>query len=205
MPPRILKHASRLVAAASLAGILTGPGAARAEVPASPCSEDVMIVFDASGSMGGNLEQGIATLKPRIDEVRAALAEILPAVSRVRRMGLITYGPGLGHQCNVKLDLTPTPNASELILRKLEGISPAGKTPLTRAVAQAAEVLRLSPASRRYRRPDRWRRDLRRFALRTRQGTQRRRGATDRPRHRFPLEGFLLDRRAQHPGCQVPG
>lgn len=35
----------------------------------------------------------------------------------------------------------PTPNASELILRKLEGISPAGKTPLTRAVAQAAEVL----------------------------------------------------------------
>jgi Ca-activated chloride channel homolog len=141
MPPRILKHASRLVAAASLAGLLTGPGAARAEVPASPCSEDVMIVFDASGSMGGNLEQGIATLKPRIDEVRAALAEILPAVSRVRRMGLITYGPGLGHQCNVKLDLTPTPNASELILRKLEGISPAGKTPLTRAVAQAAEVL----------------------------------------------------------------
>jgi Ca-activated chloride channel family protein len=141
MPPKILKNAARLVVAANLAGLITGPGHARAEVPASPCIEDAMIVFDASGSMGGNLDQGIATLKPRIDEVRAALAEILPAISPIRRIGLITYGPGLGNQCNVKLDLKPTANAADLILRKLDGITPAGKTPLTRAVAHAAEVL----------------------------------------------------------------
>jgi Ca-activated chloride channel homolog len=49
-----------------------------------------MIVFDASGSMAGNLDQGIATLKPRIDEVRSALAEILPTVAHLRRVGLIT-------------------------------------------------------------------------------------------------------------------
>jgi Ca-activated chloride channel homolog len=112
----------------------------RAE-PAAPCTDDAMIVFDAFGSMAGNLNQGIATLKPRIDEVRAALAEILPEATGFRRVGLITYGPGPAQQCNVRLDLKPTPNAANLIMSYLQALSPAGKTPLTRAVKTAAEVL----------------------------------------------------------------
>jgi Ca-activated chloride channel family protein len=87
------------------------------------------------------MDGGIATLKPRIDEVRSALAEVLPTVARVRRVGLITYGPGPGEQCNVKLDLKPTANAASLIMSDLEALSPAGKTPLTTAVAKAADVL----------------------------------------------------------------
>ena len=47
-----------------------------------------MIVFDASGSMAGNVNQGIATTIPRIDEVRGALATVLPTVTRARRVGL---------------------------------------------------------------------------------------------------------------------
>lgn len=100
-----------------------------------------MIVFDASGSMSGNMEGGIGTLKPRIDEVRNALAEILPEATRLRRVGLITYGPGPGEQCNVKLNLKPTANAAGLITHDLEALSPAGKTPLTTAVGKAADVL----------------------------------------------------------------
>ena len=61
-----------------LVALFIGVGPVRADPPAPPCVEDAMIVFDASGSMGGNLDQGIATLKPRIDEVRSALAEVLP-------------------------------------------------------------------------------------------------------------------------------
>jgi Ca-activated chloride channel family protein len=94
--------------------LLVGPNPALAEPKAPPCTEDAMIVFDASGSMAGNLDQGIATLKPRIDEVRSALAEILPTVARVRRVGLITYGPGPYQRCNVKLDLKPTANAADV-------------------------------------------------------------------------------------------
>ena len=124
-----------------LVALFIGVGPVRADPPAPPCVEDAMIVFDASGSMGGNLDQGIATLKPRIDEVRSALAEVLPSVTRLRRVGLITYGPGPGLQCNVKLDLKPTANAAARILRILDGVLPAGKTPLTSAVAQAADVL----------------------------------------------------------------
>ena len=125
-----------------LVGLVAGSLASGAEEKKpSPCTEDAMIVFDASGSMSGNMEGGIGTLKPRIDEVRNALAKILPEATRFRRMGLITYGPGPGEQCNVRLDLKPTANASSLIMRDLDALSPAGKTPLTIAVAKAAEVL----------------------------------------------------------------
>lgn len=91
--------------------------------------------------MAGNVNQGIATIMPRIDAVRSALATVLPAVTRLRRVGLITYGPGPYQQCNVELNLKPTPNAAELIMHEVNALTPSGKTPLTSAVRQAAEVL----------------------------------------------------------------
>jgi Ca-activated chloride channel family protein len=91
--------------------------------------------------MAGNLNQGIATIKPRIEEVRAALAKVLPTITRFRRVGLITYGPGPYQQCNVQLALKPTPDAAGLIMQEVNALNPAGKTPLTAAVEQAAEGL----------------------------------------------------------------
>ena len=70
-----------------------------------PCNEDAMIVFDAFGSMAGNVDEGIATIRPRIDEARRALSSALPHITRHRRVGLITYGPGAYNQCNVQLNL----------------------------------------------------------------------------------------------------
>jgi Ca-activated chloride channel family protein len=107
----------------------------------SPCVDDAMIVFDASGSMSGNEKLGIATTISRIDEVRSALASVLPSATRFRRVGLITYGPGPYNQCNVELNLEPTPNAAGLIMRVVNGLMPAGKTPLAAAVEQAANAL----------------------------------------------------------------
>jgi Ca-activated chloride channel family protein len=100
-----------------------------------------MIVFDASGSMAGNLGQGIMTEKPRIFEVRRALARVLPNVTQYRKVGLITYGPGPYRQCNVQLDLRPVTDATDPIMTVVSGLNPAGKTPLTEAVEQAADVL----------------------------------------------------------------
>ena len=79
--------------------------------------------------------------RPRIDEVRSALAQVLPTATQHRRVGLITYGPGPYNQCNVKLDLKPTADAFKPIMRAVNALVPAGKTPLTSAVEQAAEVL----------------------------------------------------------------
>ena len=103
-----------------------------------------MIVFDASGSMAGNgwgYGSESAGSVPRIDKVRSALREILPSVTRFRKVGLITYGSGSWNQCNIRLDLKPAPNAAGAIMAAIDALRPAGRTPLTDAVVQAAEVL----------------------------------------------------------------
>jgi Ca-activated chloride channel family protein len=106
-----------------------------------PCTEDAMIVFDASGSMAGNTVQGLFSDITRIDEVRKALGEVLPEVTKFRKVGLVTYGPGPYGQCNVDLAFPPIPNATERIMSTVNALNPAGKTPLVAAVRQAAEVL----------------------------------------------------------------
>ena len=132
---------SRAVIVVLLAAAGVTPSSAGEQGERNPCTEDAMIVFDASGSMAGNVNQGIATTIPRIDEVRGALATVLPTVTRARRVGLITYGPGPYQQCNVDLKLKPMDNAAERIMQEVNALSPAGKTPLTAAVRNAAEVL----------------------------------------------------------------
>jgi Ca-activated chloride channel family protein len=124
---------------------LAGSVEARAaEEKRSPCTEDAMLVFDASGSMSGD-GWGYGSENPtavsRIDKVRLALAKILPSVTKLRRVGLITYGPGPYQQCNVKLEFPPVANAANKVLAAVGALTPAGKTPLTEAVSRAADVL----------------------------------------------------------------
>ena len=138
----IITLAARGAAAVLTALVVGAPAAWGADDERTPCTEDAMIVFDASGSMAGNMNQGIATTLPRINEVRKALARVLPAATRHRRVGLITYGPGPYEQCNVELNLRPEPHAAERIMHDVNALNPAGKTPLADAVAQAAEVLK---------------------------------------------------------------
>lgn len=134
---------SSLIVASIL--VLAGISGAAAEEPdKGPCTDDAMIVFDASGSMAGNgwgYGSESAGSVPRIDKVRAAMREILPSVTRFRRVGLITYGSGAWNQCSIRLDLKPTPNAADRIMTAIDALRPAGRTPLTGAVAQAADVL----------------------------------------------------------------
>jgi Ca-activated chloride channel family protein len=137
----MLSHAVR-PAALTLAALLAGSAAApAADDKRTPCTEDAMIVFDASGSMAGNTVQGLFSDVTRIDEVRKALAQVVPGVTKIRKVGLITYGPGPYGQCNVALDFRPMPNAAQQIMSVVNALNPAGKTPLVDAVKQAAGVL----------------------------------------------------------------
>jgi Ca-activated chloride channel family protein len=113
------------------------------DTPSSPkCFEDAMLVFDASGSMSGMEEWGSSSLTTRIDDARKALAESLPRVTPLRRLGLLTYGPGpVGRCTNILLNLRPEFNAGPAIMAEVNAITPDGRTPLTSAVQQAAEVL----------------------------------------------------------------
>lgn len=114
----------------------------------SPCTEDAMIVVDASGSMSsdgwGRTPTNIA--RRRIDLVRDALQEILPSATRHRRVGLMTYGPtqtdSLFNQCeNIVLNLSPMRNAARPIMESVQALAPTGGTPLTKAVRESADVL----------------------------------------------------------------
>jgi len=133
---------ARVAAAALVALLAYGSSPALAEdAKPGPCTDDAMIVFDASGSMSGNQTLGIPNSRARIDEVRAALSQVLPSATRFRRVGLVTYGPGPYNQCNVQLDLKPMPDAAKPIMQVVNSLVPAGKTPLTSGVEEAAEAL----------------------------------------------------------------
>jgi Ca-activated chloride channel homolog len=137
-------HISFSGLAVALLAFLADVEVSQAAEDRAPCTENAMIVFDASGSMSGNgwgYGSETAGVVSRIDKVRATLAKILPRITRFRRVGLITYGPGTWNQCNVRLDLKPAENAAQRIMAAIDALVPAGKTPLTEAVAQAAEVL----------------------------------------------------------------
>jgi Ca-activated chloride channel homolog len=131
-------------------------GASAAEPDEGPRTEDAMIVFDASGSMSGDgwgYGSESAGSVSRIDKVRTAMREILPSVTRFRRVGLITDGSGAWNQCTIRLDLKPRPNAADRIIAAIDALRPAGRTPLTDAVAQGGRYARLPPQASSYRRP----------------------------------------------------
>ena len=137
----VLSHRAYSVALLFLTLLAASAAAQDADKPIPPCTEDAMIVFDASGSMAGNTVQGLFSDITRIDEARKALAQVLPNATKFRRVGLITYGPGPYLQCNVTLNFRPMPNAAARIMSEVNPIVPAGKTPIVEAVKQAAAVL----------------------------------------------------------------
>lgn len=139
------RPAARFAVIALVALLVCSVNASGAEAAApAPCTEDAMLVFDASGSMAGN-GWGYGSENPtaisRLDRVQRALSKILPTITRFRRVGLITYGVGAYNQCNVQLQFPPVDNASNRIMATIRGLVPTGRTPLTTAVEQAAEVL----------------------------------------------------------------
>ena len=129
------------LAALTLALTLTAPGLARAEPKRNDieCTKDLMFVFDASGSMGTT---DLTAKVPHIQRVKNALHHIVSEIPQSRRIGLIVYGQGAYNRCDtIELKLQPQTNAGAAIVEAVDKITPAGKTPLTEAVKDAAQVL----------------------------------------------------------------
>jgi len=134
-----LRRLARLLAFACMLFCTFGVGSLAEEGDGHSCNKDVMFIFDASGSMSGT---DWTNKVPRIDRVRGALSVVLPDVTPVRNVGLIVYGPGPYNKCdNIELRLRPGPNSAERIMAEVRPISPAGRTPLTAAVQEAADAL----------------------------------------------------------------
>lgn len=104
------------------------------------CTDDAILVFDASGSMASAGYNELET--PRINFALDAMRRVIPEVTPYRRLGLIVYGPGPKDACsNIELRLPPRQNSALEILSELEHLSPDGDTPLSEAVMSAAEAL----------------------------------------------------------------
>lgn len=130
-----MRHAIRS-GAACLASLLSY----LAPVHAQDCARDAMLVFDGSASMA---ELGLQLDEPkRIDDARRALQDAMPQIAPIRRIGLITYGPGPENSCDgINLKFKPVADAAQPVLDAIAWLDPNGLTPLTDAVREAAEVL----------------------------------------------------------------
>jgi Ca-activated chloride channel family protein len=127
-------------ALAALTGVLLAAAPHAQDASSAGCRRDAMVVFDGSGSMS---EMGYNMLsEPRIFEARKAVAEAVPRIAPLRRLGLLVYGPGPHGPCgNVDLRFAPRENAAAAIIAEVQALQPEGETPLTDAVKAAADVL----------------------------------------------------------------
>ena len=79
----------------------------------------------------------------RIEEARVAIRDVMPDVAPVRRIGLLTYGPGAGDACRgIQVKFTPMPDAASAVITEVDRLIPTGLTPLTASVREAAETLK---------------------------------------------------------------
>lgn len=125
---------------AALATLLSLTASATA-LPAAPgCAADAMLVFDGSASMDELVSDVRA--RTRIVDAREAIRDAIPDITPFRRVGLLVYGPGPLDACSdIDLRFPPEPNSARAIIDAIDGLRPAGMTPLTESARRAAEVL----------------------------------------------------------------
>jgi Ca-activated chloride channel family protein len=104
---------------------------------AQEAKRDVMVVFDMSGSMWGQVD-GIA----KVEIARDAFGGLLSDWDAGNiQAGLIAYGHRRRGDCT-DIELLAQPGAGADIAALIANLQPRGKTPLSDAVRQAAEVLK---------------------------------------------------------------
>ncbi|WP_272010380.1 VWA domain-containing protein [Roseovarius sp. ZX-A-9] len=100
-------------------------------------AEDVVIVYDASGSMWGQIDGA-----SKIEIARDVMADLVNGWDTGPDLGLIAYGHRRQGDCSdIETLIAPGPLDRASFISTVNAIRPVGKTPLTGAVRQAAELL----------------------------------------------------------------
>ena len=102
---------------------------------------DVMVVFDASGSMWGRIDG-----RTKIEIARDAFRDLSADWSTTgANVGLIAYGHRRKGDCSdIELILRPGQGSTAKLGALVQGLTPRGKTPLSDAVRMAAQELRFT-------------------------------------------------------------
>ncbi|MEN1928892.1 VWA domain-containing protein [Luteimonas sp. MJ250] len=100
-------------------------------------ASDTILVFDASGSMWGQID-GVPKITIARDVVQSLLNDLPPE----RRLGLVVYGHNRKGDCGDIQTLVPVGTDRAAIGKAIASVNPVGMTPMTAAVEHAAEVLK---------------------------------------------------------------
>ncbi|MDI1253029.1 VWA domain-containing protein [Thermomonas sp.] len=106
---------------------------------ASTNAGDTILVFDASGSMWGQID-GVPKITIARDVVQGLLKDLPPE----QRLGLVAYGHRRKGDCTDIQTLVPVGTDRAAISKAIAGIDPKGMTPMTAAVEHAADELKFT-------------------------------------------------------------
>jgi Ca-activated chloride channel family protein len=120
--------------------LLIGVSGVRAQQASAPSR--AIIVFDASGSMYGQVPGGV-----KIDIAKKVVSDIVGTIDPAMELGLMAYGHRKKGDCeDIELLVPPQAGSAAAILKSVAALQPKGKTPLTAAVIQAAKYLKFEEA-----------------------------------------------------------
>lgn len=122
-------------ALAATCGLLLGGGAAAAS--------DLVFLLDGSGSMWGR-----AGTEVKILEARRVMADLLADLPPGVDLGLVAYGHRRKGDCTDVETLAALGTPASAIAERVETVTPLGKTPITGALEQGAELLAGRPGRR---------------------------------------------------------
>ncbi len=110
-------------------------------VPAFANAEDkAIIVFDASGSMWGQLEG-----KTKIEIAKETLSDVVTNWDESKQLGLVAYGHRKKGDCTDIETLIPVGNVDKTgMISQVNKINPKGKTPISASIRMAAEELKFT-------------------------------------------------------------
>ena len=100
-------------------------------------AEDVMIVYDASGSMWGQVDGA-----HKITTAREVLADLVQGWPDDANLGLMAYGHRRSGDCqDIETLIKPRQVDRKAFIQTVNAINPKGKTPIAASLQQAADVL----------------------------------------------------------------
>lgn len=113
-------------------------GAWTATAQQAPEASSIVLILDGSGSMWGQVEG-----TPKITIAKEAMASIIESMPDTARVGLILYGHRRKGDCDdvekaIALGVVDKP----ALLAAIQDINPKGKTPITRSLRAAVDILR---------------------------------------------------------------
>ncbi|MGB5855653.1 MAG: VWA domain-containing protein [Oceanisphaera sp.] len=100
-------------------------------------AEDVVIVYDASGSMWGQID-GVS----KIEIAREVMADLINKWDHDTHLGLVAYGHRRQGDCSdIETLIKPGPLDKASFIKTVNTIRPNGKTPISASLQHAADLL----------------------------------------------------------------